>query len=156
MGSLKNKSVKSLISGIDDYEAQKKRINGSSLSSIKNLYEEFLKTDDKRKRDRLVSEFKKRNQEFMSIINEDPELIESEIRRSLLMAAVGGEYTEEEISVDGKGKTKVKHVKKNALPDVSAAKELLNILGGNENTESDLAQAWIDSVIGGSGDEEEE
>ena len=154
MGALKNKSIKSLLNGIDDYEAQKKRINGGSLSSIKNLYEEFLKTDDKRKRDRLVSEFKKRNQEFMSIIDEDPELIESEIRRSLLMAAVGGEYTEEEISVDGKGKRKVKHVRKNALPDVSAAKELLDMLGGHENKESDLAQAWIDSVIGGSGDEE--
>lgn len=83
----------------------------------------------------------------MSIINEDPELIESEIRRSLLMAAVGGEYTEEEISVDGKGKTKVKHVKKNALPDVSAAKELLNILGGNENSNLKINSGTVNIEI---------
>ncbi len=64
MGVLKNKSIKSLLEGIDNYEAGQKRINGGSLGGIKSLYEEFLKTDSKPKRDKLTGEFKKRSQEF--------------------------------------------------------------------------------------------
>jgi hypothetical protein len=147
LSSKKNKSIKSLIEGIDDYEAGRKRINGMSLSSIKSLYEEFLKAGSKTQRDKLVSEFKKRNEEFAEFIQENPELIDAEIQKSLLLAASGGEYDEEEITIDGSGRKKVKHIRKTALPDIAAIRELRQMLGGTETAESNAAQAWIDALL---------
>lgn len=54
MSVLKKNSIKSLLEGIDDYEAGQKRLNGGSLNGIKSLYEEFLRTDSKPQRDRLI------------------------------------------------------------------------------------------------------
>lgn len=132
MSVLKKNSIKSLLEGIDDYEAGQKRLNGGSLNSIKSLYEEFLRTDSKPQRDRLINEFKKKNQEFAEFIQSNPELVDAEIQKALLLAASGGEYSEEEITIDSKGGKKVKHIKKVALPDISAVKELKGFLG-NEN-----------------------
>ena len=132
MSVLKKNSIKSLLEGIDDYEAGQKRLNGGSLNGIKSLYEEFLRTDSKPQRDRLINEFKKKNQEFAEFIQSKPELVDAEIQKALLLAASGGEYSEEEITIDSKGGKKVKHIKKVALPDISAVKELKGFLG-NEN-----------------------
>lgn len=123
MSVLKKNSIKSLLEGIDDYEAGQKRLNGGSLNGIKSLYEEFLRTDSKPQRDRLINEFKKKNQEFAEFIQSNPELVDAEIQKALLLAASGGEYSEEEITIDSKGGKKVKHIKKVALPDISAVKE---------------------------------
>ena len=132
MSVLKKNSIKSLLEGIDDYEAGQKRLNGGSLNGIKSLYEEFLRTESKPQRDRLINEFKKKNQEFAEFIQSNPELVDAEIQKALLLAASGGEYSEEEITIDSKGGKKVKHIKKVALPDISAVKELKGFLG-NEN-----------------------
>ena len=132
MSVLKKNSIKSLLEGIDDYEAGQKRLNGGSLNGIKSLYEEFLRTDSKPQRDRLINEFKKKNQEFAEFIQSNPELVDAEIQKALLLAASGGEYSEEEITIDSKGGKKVKHIKKVTLPDISAVKELKGFLG-NEN-----------------------
>lgn len=132
MSVLKKNSIKSLLEGIDDYEAGQKRLNGGSLNGIKSLYEEFLRTDSKPQRERLINEFKKKNQEFAEFIQSNPELVDAEIQKALLLAASGGEYSEEEITIDSKGGKKVKHIKKVALPDISAVKELKGFLG-NEN-----------------------
>ena len=132
MSVLKKNSIKSLLEGIDDYEAGQKRLNGGSLNGIKSLYEEFLRTDSKPQRDRLINEFKKKNQEFAEFIQSNPELVDAEIQKALLLAASGGEYSEEEITIDSKGGKKGKHIKKVALPDISAVKELKGFLG-NEN-----------------------
>ena len=132
MSVLKKNSIKSLLEGIDDYEAGQKRLNGGSLNGIKSLYEEFLRTDSKPQRDRLINEFKKKNQEFAEFIQSNPELVDAEIQKALLLAASGGEYSEEEITIDSKGGKKVKHIKKVALPDIWAVKELTGFLG-NEN-----------------------
>ncbi len=154
MGVLKNNSIKSLLEGIDDYEQTNKRIKGSDFKSIKNLYEEFLKTDSKPQRDRLIAEFKKRNEEFALFIQSNPELINTELQKSLLIAASGGEYAEEEITIDGRGRKKIKHTRKTALPDVSAAKELLEMMNGSSSSESSMSEAWIESVLGGDENEE--
>lgn len=154
MGILKNNSIKSLLEGIDDYEQANKRIKGSDFKSIKNLYEEFLKTDSKPQRDKLISEFKKRNEEFALFIQSNPELINTELQKSLLIAASGGEYAEEEITIDGRGRKTIKHTRKTALPDVSAAKELLEMMNGSSSSESSIAEAWIESVLGGYENEE--
>lgn len=156
MSVLKNKGIKFLVEGIDDYETAHKRLNGGSLNSIKSLYEEFLKTDSKPQRDRLINEFKKKNQEFAEFIQSNPELIDAEIQKALLIAASGGEYNEEEISIDSRGGKKVKHVKKTALPDVAAIKELRAMLGGSESAESSMAEAWIDALLNGDENEKEE
>ena len=147
MGIVKNKSIKSLLEGIDCYETSRKRIGRENLNGIKNLYDQFLAANSKPERDQLVSEFKKRNEEFAEFIQSNPELIETELQKSLLLAASGGEYTEEEITVDSKGRKKVKHTKKTALPDVSAAKELKSMLGSSESTESSIASAWINALM---------
>lgn len=147
MGIVKNKSIKSLLEGIDCYETSRKRIGGENLNGIKNLYDQFLAANSKPERDQLVSEFKKRNEEFAEFIQSNPELIETELQKSLLLAASGGEYTEEEITVDSKGRKKVKHTKKTALPDVSAAKELKSMLGSSESIESSITSAWINALM---------
>ena len=77
MSVLKKNSIKSLLEGIDDYEAGQKRLNGGSLNGIKSLYEEFLRTDSKPQRDRLINEFKKKNQEFAEFIQSNPELVDA-------------------------------------------------------------------------------
>lgn len=156
MGSLKKKSIRSLLEGIDDYEAGQKRIKGGNLNSIKSLYNEFLKTDSKPQRDRLISEFKKRNEEFAEFIRSNPNLIEAELQKALILAASGGEYAEEEITIDSKGRKKVKYVKKTALPDVSAVRELKEMLGSSETAESSMAEAWIDALLGDDENEQEE
>lgn len=153
LGALKKKSIRTLLDGIDECEAIRKRNNGGSLNGIKSLYEEFLKTDSKQRRDRLISEFKKKNQEFAEFIQSNPELIDTEIQKALLIAASGGEYSEEEITIDSKGSKKVKHVKKTALPDVSAIKELRAMLGGSESAESSMAEAWINALLESDGNE---
>ncbi|MGN1480740.1 hypothetical protein [Porcipelethomonas sp.] len=153
MSVLKNKSIKFLLDGVDDYEASRKRINGGNLNSIKTLYEEFLKTDSKPQRDRLINEFKKKNQEFAEFIQSNPELIDTEIQKALLLAASGGEYSEEEITIDSRGGKKVKHIKKTALPDISAVRELRAMMGDSESADSSMAEAWIDALLG---DEEDE
>lgn len=149
MGIMKNKSIRSLIEGIDDFETGRKRISGGSLNSIKSLYDEFLKTDSKPQRDRLINEFKKKNQEFADFIQSNPELIDAEIQKALLLAASGGEYSDEEIIIDSRGGKKVKHIKRTALPDVSAIRELRTMLGSTESAESSMAEAWIDALLGG-------
>ena len=156
MSALKNKSIKALLEGIDDCEASRKRLNGGDLNSIKSLYEEFLKTDSKSQRDKLINEFKKKNQEFAEFIQSNPELVDAEIQKALLIAASGGEYSDQEITIDSRGNKKVKHVKKTALPDVAAIKELRAMLGGSESAESSMAEAWIDALLGGDENEPEE
>ena len=156
MSALKNKSIKALLEGIDDYEASRKRLDGGSLNGIKSLYEEFLKTDSKPQRDKLINEFKRKNQEFAEFIQSNPELVDTEIQKALLIAASGGEYSEEKITIDSRGGKKVEHVKKTALPDVAAIKELRAMLGGSESAESSMAEAWIDALLGGDENEPEE
>ena len=152
MGALNKKSIRSLLEGIDEYEVSQKRIKGGNLNSIKSLYDEFLKTDSKPQRDRLINEFKKRNEEFAEFIQSNPDLVEAELQKALILA----EYSEEEITVDSKGRKKVKHVKKTALPDVSAVRELKEMLGSSETAESSMAEAWIDALLGEDEDEQEE
>lgn len=156
MSVLKNKSIKSLLDGIDDYEAGRKRLNGGNLNGIKSLYEEFLKTDSKPQRDRLINEFKKKNQEFAEFIQSNPELVDAEIQKALLIAASGGEYSDQEITIDSRGGKRVKHIKKIALPDVSAVRELRAMLGSSESAENSMAEAWIDALLGGDENEPEE
>lgn len=156
MSALKNKSIKALLEGIEDCEASRKRLDGGSLNGIKSLYEEFLKTDSKPQRDKLINEFKKKNQEFAEFIQSNPELVDTEIQKALLIAASGGEYSDQEITIDSRGNKKVKHVKKTALPDVAAIKELRAMLGGSESAESSMAEAWIDALLGGDENEPEE
>lgn len=147
MGVVKNNSIKALLAGIDDHDQANKRMKGSSFKTLKTLYDEFLKTDSKPQRDRLVSEFKKRNEEFAEFLNSNPELIDTELQKSLLIAASGGDYDEEEIIIDSSGRKRIKHVKKTALPDVSAVRELRMMSGSSESTESSIAEAWVSALL---------
>lgn len=156
MSVIKKKSIQALLAGIDDHEQVNKRIKGSNFKTLKTLYEEFLKTDSKAQRDKMINEFKKRNEEFAEFLNSNTELIDNELQKSLLIAASGGEYDEEEIILDSKGNKRIKRTKKTALPDVAAVRELRLMMGGNENTESTLAQAWLDAILGGDKNEQEE
>lgn len=149
MSTLKNKSIKSLLEGIDEYEQTNQKIKGGSLNSIQTLYETLLSTNDKKQRERILAEFKKRSLEFAEFLNNNPDVVNAETEKALLFAAVGGECCEEEISIDSKGRKKVKHSKKRVLPDVSAIKELRKMLGSDDSDENKLVKSWIEAVTGG-------
>ena len=138
MKALKNRSIGALLSGISEYERESKRIRGGNFKSLKTLYEEFLKADSKTDRKRLTEEFKKRSEEFAAFMEENPELISTEMKKALLIAASGGDIEEENITVDTYGHKKVRKVRKTVMPDISAIKELLSITGAGDDTDSSI------------------
>ena len=77
------------------------------------------------------------------------------MKKALLIAAVGGEYSEEKITVDSRGRKKISRTNKTAVPDVNAARELLDMIGGSESAESSMADAWINALLEGDENEQE-
>lgn len=145
---LKNKSIRFLLDGI---QADKKYKEGS-LNSIKTLYKTITETDDPKKREEFLAEFKKRSLEFEDFLKNNPEVVFAEADRALLFAAVGGEYDEEEISFDSSGGKRVRKNRKHTSPDVSAIKELKKTFGSDDSAENKLVSAWIAAVTGGEED----
>ena len=107
--------------------------------SLKSLYESLLKTDDKKERSRLMADFRKRNTEFADFIAKNPELLKAELERAVIMSAVGGAFDETEITVDGRGRRKIKRTRKQAAPNAAAALRYL------EKTSPEI---WGDNASG--------
>lgn len=49
-------------------------------------------------------------------MDDNPELVNSEVERALLAAALGGEYAEEEVRVDASGRKTIRRRVKKSLP----------------------------------------
>ena len=103
------------VDGVDDLKVK------TDIKSLGELTEAFLNTSDKSERKKLAAEYKKRHTELKSFLDDNPELVNSEVERALLSAALGGEYVEEEITIDSRGRRSTKRKIKKVAPNVSAA-----------------------------------
>lgn len=93
----------------------------TDIQSLGELSEAFLNTENKAERQRLAADYKKRHSELQSFLDANPELVNSEVERALLAAALGGEYSEEEIRVDARGRRTIRRRIKKVAPNPSAA-----------------------------------
>lgn len=139
MGILKKKSIAALSAALDEIEAKKTGISQANLNGLKTLTETYLNTSDKRQRKKLTEDFKARHLELAEFLKANPDLVNAEVEKSLLLAAVGGEYEETETVISSNGKRRIKKTKKQLQPNVAAASKWLN----NKNPEewSDKPQA---------------
>lgn len=103
------------ITGDDNVKAK------TDIQSLGELSEAFLNTSDRAERKKLAAEYKKRHKEFQDFLDANPELVNSEAERALLSAALGGEYAEEEVRVDARGRRTVKRKVRKVAPNPSAA-----------------------------------
>lgn len=93
----------------------------TDIQSLGELSEAFINTSDKAERKKLAAEYKKRHTELKSFLDVNPELVNSEVERALLSAALGGEYVEEEITIDSRGRRSTKRKIKKVAPNAKAA-----------------------------------
>lgn len=93
----------------------------TDIQSLGELSEAFINTSDKAERKKLAADYKKRHKELQDFWDENPELINAEVERALLAAALGGEYAEEEVRVDARGRRTVKRKVRKVAPNPSAA-----------------------------------
>lgn len=103
------------VSGINDLKVK------TDIQSLGELTEAFLNTSDKSERKKLATEYKKRHTELKSFLDDNPDLVNSEVERALLSAALGGEYVEEEITIDSRGRRSTKRKIKKVAPNANAA-----------------------------------
>lgn len=118
MRALKKKSIAILSAAIDDAEAAK---SPSVALSVGELAQEYLSEPDERRRRRLIKKFVADSGNLNEFIAAHPELINSEVERALLEAAVGGEYVETETRLTANGRRSVKRTVKRAPPNPRAA-----------------------------------
>jgi hypothetical protein len=93
----------------------------TDIQSLGELSEAFLNTSDKTERKKLAAEYKKRHTELQDFLNANPELVNAEVERALLSAALGGEYTDEEVRIGANGRKTYKRKTRRVAPNASAA-----------------------------------
>lgn len=103
------------VSSINDLKVK------TDIQSLGDLSEAFINTSDKAERKKLAADYKRRHSELQDFLDNNPELINAEVERALLTAALGGEYTEEEVRVDARGRRTIKRKVKKVAPNPSAA-----------------------------------
>lgn len=93
----------------------------TDIQSLGELSEAFLNTSDKVERKKLAGEYKKRHKELQDFLDANPELVNAEVERALLSAALGGEYVETEVKIGANGRRTYKRKTKRVAPNASAA-----------------------------------
>lgn len=93
----------------------------TDIRSLGELSEAFLNAESKAERKKLASDYKKRYSELQSFLDSNPEIVSAEVERALLAAALGGEYAEEEVRVDARGRKTVRRRIKKVAPNPNAA-----------------------------------
>ncbi|MDO5558117.1 MAG: hypothetical protein Q4F95_00810 [Oscillospiraceae bacterium] len=78
MGAIKKKSIAALADGMDKFEFSKKNVDLSGIKDISDLMNMIIQTSDKKKRKKLLDEFKNRKLEFYEFLKSNPELITAE------------------------------------------------------------------------------
>lgn len=137
MGYIKNRSINNLLRGLDEFEKGKKQSATNNSKTLKTLMEDYLNTPNKRQRERMTEEFKARRLEFAEFLKANPELVTIETKNALISAAVGGQYTDDEIAIDNKGKKSVKRSTKQVAPNVTAILKLLEMQDDGTDVEDD-------------------
>lgn len=97
----------------------------TDIQSLGELSEAFLDTSDKSERQKLAADFKQRHEELHRFLDDNPELVNAEVERALLSAALGGEIIDEEVRIGANGRKSVKRIKKIIAPNVTAAAKWL-------------------------------
>lgn len=97
----------------------------TDIQSLGELSEAFLNTESKSERKKLAADFKKRHEELHRFLAENPGLVNAEVERALLSAALGGEVIDEEIRIASNGRRSIKRVKKTFAPNAAAAAKWL-------------------------------
>ena len=81
-------TLSAAVSSVNDVKIQ------TDIQSLGKLSEAFINTSDKAERKKLAADYKKRHKELQDFLDANPELVNSEVERALLAAALGGEYAE--------------------------------------------------------------
>ncbi|WP_124100897.1 hypothetical protein [Ruminococcus sp. Marseille-P6503] len=93
----------------------------TDIQGLGELADAFLNTNDRAERKRLTTEFKRRHEELHKFLADNPGLVNAEVERALLSAALGGEYVDEEVKISANGRRTYKRTKKRVAPNASAA-----------------------------------
>lgn len=93
----------------------------SDVMSLEQLSEAFLNEEDLNKRKQLADKFKKQHEELHDFLSANPDLVNAEVERALLSAALGGEYVDEEMRISSNGRRTYKRTKKHIAPNANAA-----------------------------------
>lgn len=104
-----------VVDGIDNVKVK------NNVMSLKQLSEAFLNEKDPDKRKQLTDEFKKQHEELHDFLSANPDLVNAEVERALLSAALGGEYVDEEVRISSNGRRTYKRTKKHIAPNANAA-----------------------------------
>ncbi len=97
MGAIKKKSIAALTEGLDKFEYNKKNVDLSGVKDISDLMNMMIGTSDRKKRRKLLEEFKSRKLELYEFLKANPELLsaEAEIAQLIGKTAAGEETTAE-------------------------------------------------------------
>lgn len=93
----------------------------TDIQSLGELSDAFLKSTNKTERKRLTTEFKRQHEELHKFLADNPGLVNAEVERALLSAALGGEYVDEEVKISASGRRTYRRTKKRVAPNASAA-----------------------------------
>lgn len=125
MGALKDAGIRSLQDNLAAYDAARKQEEKQDANSLKSLFDAYLNTKSKAKRERMLKEFSERRLEFAAYLQAHPELVAAETKRALITAALGGEYVETETGVDSAGKQHKRRRVRQVAPNLQAILQLL-------------------------------
>ncbi len=139
MGAIKDKNVKKLAELLSGNDGSGSVYAADKTDDLRTLFAAFSATEDKKARSRMLADFRRRNTEFADFIAKNPELLKAELERAVLMSAVGGAFDETEITVDGRGRRKVKRTRKQTAPNAAAALRYL---------EKVVPEKWGDNASG--------
>lgn len=139
MGAIKDKNIKKLAELLSERNEGGSAFSADGTDDLRSLFAAFSATEDKKARSRMLTDFRRRNTEFADFIAKNPELLKAELERAVLMSAVGGAFDETEITVDGRGRRKVKRTRKQTAPNAAAALRYL---------EKVVPEKWGDNASG--------
>ncbi|MGN1114307.1 MAG: hypothetical protein ACI4RC_04220 [Oscillospiraceae bacterium] len=117
--NLKRKNAVNTLAGIvDSIENDKLK---HDVMSLEQLSEAFLNEHDPDEQNKIAEDYKQQHEKLHKFIADNPELVNAEVERALLSAALGGEYVDEEVRINSNGKRTYKRTKKHIAPNASAA-----------------------------------
>lgn len=112
----KEKALADILSAIDPKDKEEQDVSAGSLRDLINA---VLREPNAKKRQKMLRDFASRHAEIAAFLEENQHLLNAEAEAALIGAAVGGTYTDTEISYKG-GKKRVKTKKRSVQPNVAA------------------------------------
>ncbi len=140
MTNRKKQSIMKLSGGIKATEKTPERSEASK--SLQELFDDYLKTDNKAQREKMLKEFAARRIEFVEYLRAHPELLAAETQTALIFAALGGKTSELETITDAHGRKTRKRKTRQAAPNMAALERLLDSIGdAGADTDNSFVEA---------------